>query len=101
MHPKIKKERNLLKKKTNKTDGDFSGGPAVKISPSSAGGAGSIPGFGAKIPHASQTRNQNIKQKQYCNKFNKDLKRNTEKDTTKKENCRPISSIYIDAKILN
>ena len=35
---------------------------------------GSIPGQGAKIPHASQPKNQNIKQKQYCNKFNKDLK---------------------------
>ena len=77
---------NLLNKQTNKQkiDGDFSGGPAVKISPSSPGGVGSIPGRGAKIPHASQTRNQNIKQKQYSNKFNKDLKKNTEKDTTKK-----------------
>ena len=46
----------------------------VKTSPSSAGGAGSIPGRGAKIPHASQPKNQNIKQKQYCNKFNKDFK---------------------------
>ena len=45
----------------------------VKISPSSAAGAGSIPGQ-TKIPHASRPTNQNIKQKQYCNKFNKDLK---------------------------
>ena len=28
----------------------------------------------AKIPHALQPRNQNIKQKQFCNKFNKDFK---------------------------
>ena len=42
--------------------------------PSNAGGAGSIPGRGAKVPHASQPKNQNIKQKQYCNKFHKDLK---------------------------
>ena len=35
---------------------------------------GSIPGQGAKIPHASWPKNQNIKQKQYCNKFNKDFK---------------------------
>ena len=30
---------------------------------------------GAKIPHASRPKNQNIKQKQYCNKFNKDFKK--------------------------
>ena len=30
---------------------DFPGGPVVKTSPSNAGGAGSIPGPGAKIPH--------------------------------------------------
>ena len=29
---------------------DFPGGPVVKTSPSNAGGAGSIPGRGAKIP---------------------------------------------------
>ena len=33
--------------------GDFPGGPVVKTSPSHAGGVGSIPGRGAKIPHAS------------------------------------------------
>ena len=38
------------------------------------GNAGLIPGEGIKIPHASQPENQNIKQKQYCNKFNKDFK---------------------------
>ena len=46
----------------------------VKALSSSAGGAGLIPGREAKIPHASQPKNQNIKQKQYCNKFNSDLK---------------------------
>ena len=46
----------------------------VKTSPSNAGGADSIPGRGAEIPHASRPKNQNIKQKQYCNKFNKDFK---------------------------
>ena len=34
-----------------------------------------MPGWRAKIPHASQPKNQNIKQKQYCNKFNEDLKK--------------------------
>ena len=37
-----------------------------KTSPSNAGAAGSIPGWGAKIPHASWPKNQNIQQKQYC-----------------------------------
>ena len=46
----------------------------VKASPSSAWGAGSVPGQGAKIPHASRPKKQNIKQEQYCNKLNKDFK---------------------------
>ena len=46
----------------------------VKTLLSNAGGAGSIPGQGAKIPHASRPKYQNIKQKQYCNKFSKDFK---------------------------
>ena len=32
---------------------------------------GGIPGWEAKIPHALGSKN--IKQKQYCNKFNKDF----------------------------
>ena len=36
------------------------------------GGVGSIPGRNAKIPHASRPKIQNMKQKQYCNKFNED-----------------------------
>ena len=35
---------------------DFPGGPVVKTLPSNAGGAGSIPGQGAEIPHASGPR---------------------------------------------
>jgi len=46
--------------------------------PSNAEGVGSIPGQGAEIPHASQPKNikkkRKEKQKQYCNKFNKDFK---------------------------
>ena len=52
----------------------FPDGPVVKTSPSKAGGASLIPGQRIKIPTASQPKNQNIKQKQYCNKFNKDFK---------------------------
>ena len=35
---------------------DFPGGPVVMTSPSKAGGVGSIPGEGPKIPHASQPK---------------------------------------------
>ena len=74
MQPKI----NKIKKKKR----DFPGSPVVKTSPSNAGGVDVIPGWGAEIPHALQPKNQNIKQKQYCNKFNKDFK----KWTTSKKN---------------
>ena len=56
----------------NKTEGLF-GSPVVKISPSNTESAGLIPGQGAKIPHASRPKHQNIKQKQYYNKFNKGI----------------------------
>ena len=46
----------------------------VETLPSNAGGLGSIPGQGVKIPDASWPGNQNIKQKQCCNKFNKGFK---------------------------
>ena len=70
---------------------DFPVGPVVKTSPSNAGGAGLIPGLGAEIPHALQPKYQNIKQKQYCNKFNKDLKKRANfflKKTAKKHFMR-------------
>ena len=46
----------------------------VKTLHSNAGGMSSIPGRGAKILHDSRPKNQNIKEKQCCNKFNKDFK---------------------------
>ena len=64
---------------------DFPGGPVVKTLPSNAGGAGLIPGWGAKIPRASWPKNQNIKQKQYCNKFNKDFKNGPHQKNLKKK----------------
>ena len=48
--------------------------PVVKTLPSNAGGAGSTPGLGTKIPHRSGPKNQDLKQKQCWNKFNKDFK---------------------------
>ena len=69
--------KNTYEKKLNiKAQGrDFPGRPVVKTSPSIVGGAGWISGQGAKILRALWPKNQNIKQKQYCNKFNKDFKK--------------------------
>ena len=41
------------------------GSPVVKTLPPNAGGVGSIPGWAAKVPHASRPENQNMKQKHY------------------------------------
>ena len=43
-------------KMLKKITGDFPGGPVVKTLPSTSGSAGSIPGQGAKLLHASQPR---------------------------------------------
>ena len=51
----------------------FPGILVVGTSLSNAGGTGSIPGRGAKIPHALQPKNKDMKQKQYYNKFKKRL----------------------------
>ena len=64
---------------------DSPGGPAVETSSSSAGGAGLIPGQGARIPHASQPKTQNMKQKQYFNKFCKDFKKSSHQLKKKKK----------------
>ena len=63
---------------------DFPCGPVVNTSPSNTGGAVSIPGHRAKILHALQPKSQNIKQKQYYNKFNKDFKTGPHKKKNKK-----------------
>ena len=63
---------------TQKSEGDFPGSAVVKISPSNAGDASWIPVEGAKIPCAPWPENQNVKQKQYYNKFNKDFKKVSE-----------------------
>ena len=46
---------------------------------------------GAKIPHASQPKNQNTKQKQYCNKFNKDFENGPHQKIIKFKNLREES----------
>ena len=58
----------------------------VKTSPSKAEDAGLLPGWGTKIPHALWSESQNIKQKEYCSKFNKNKKSFTlKKKSLKKE----------------
>ena len=52
---------------------DFLGGPVVKTLPSNVQVVGLTPSQEAKITHTSQWKNQDIEQKQYCNKFNKDF----------------------------
>ena len=46
------------------THWDFDGHPEVETLPFNARGVGSSPGWGARIPHASWPKSQNIKQKQ-------------------------------------
>ena len=50
------------------------GTPVVKTSPSNAGSVDLIPAWGAEIPHTLWPKKQNVKQKQYCNRFNQDFK---------------------------
>ena len=70
----IHKQRHYFVNKGLSSQGyGFSLDPVVKTLPSNAEGAGSVSGRGAKNLPASQPKNQNIKHKQYCNKFNKDL----------------------------
>ena len=61
------------------------------------GCVGSIPGQGIKIPHASWPKNQSIKQKQDCYKFNKDFKNNPhQKKIEKKKKAAYIEVIQLD-----
>ena len=78
---------------------DFPGGLVVKTLPSNAGDMDLIPGRGAKIPHASGPKNQNIKQNQYCNKFNKAFKKMVhikKKNLKKKRQCPQSFKSHID-----
>ena len=70
---------------------DFSGGPAVKTSPPNAGGSSSNPVQGPKILHAlgaKRKQQTNMKQKQYCNKFNKVFKNGPHKQQQQPEQIK-------------
>ena len=77
-----------LYKLTARNRWHFPSDPVVKTSPSNAGIVGSAPHLGTKISHASCQKNQNIKQKQYCNKFNKDFKNSQKKKKEKEMGCK-------------
>lgn len=51
-----------------------------------------MPSWGANIPHVSWPKNQNMKQKQCCNKSDKDFKKNrprkNKKNLKKKEKTK-------------
>ena len=59
---------------------DFLRGPVVKTSSYNVADSDLIPGWEAKILHASWPTYQNIKQKQYYSKFNKDFKNGPQKE---------------------
>ena len=54
---------------------------------------GLIPGQGSKIPHAWQPKNQDIKQKKYCNKFIKTLKNDPYQKSFFKKICNTIKML--------
>ena len=80
----------------------------IKTLPSNAQDAGSIPGQGAKIPHASRPTNQ-IQNKQYSNKFHKDFKNGPKKNLKKlsgrqrsmQENRKNVGDTGISRKMIN
>ena len=55
------------------------------------GCVGLIPNRGAKIPPALWPKNQNIKQKQYCNKFRKDFKNGPHQKKKKKKSGEKLA----------
>jgi hypothetical protein len=80
---------NYLKNYFKKGLVDFHGGTMVETS-SSAGGVRSIPGQEVKIPQdptglVAKNPKKHNRQKQYCNKFNKQVKNGPHKKQLKKE----------------
>ena len=73
--PEYRKIEKIQQEQQKKAE-DFPGGLVVRTSPSNARGVSSIPGQGAKSPRASGPNppTSNMRQKQYCNKFNKNFK---------------------------
>ena len=66
----------------------------VTTSSSSSGDVSLISGWEAKIPHASQPKNSNIKRKQRCNKFNT-FKMVHIRKILKKKNKKPSENVVV------
>ena len=74
---------------------DYPGSPVVKTLPSNTGCVGSIPGQGAKILHVLWLKNENMKQKQYCIKFNKGSKKKKKREGCNNEGtCEKLRINY-------
>ena len=70
----------------------------VKTLPSNVGVVSSIPSQRPNIPHTSWPEIQSIKQKQYCNKFNKNFKNGPHFKKSKKKNtmCGPCGDLHLN-----
>ena len=64
------------------------GGPVVRTLPSAAGGVVSTPGWIPENPYVLWPKSQKIKQRQYCNRFNKEFKNGLY--THRKKNLKKI-----------
>ena len=60
-----------------------------------------FPGWGARIPYDSWPKHQNIKQKQYCNKCNKDFKNGPHQKKKKKKEKKIGTSLVVQWLRLN
>ena len=80
------------KKKKVKIQGTSLGVQWLRLCLPIQGVKGSVPGQKAKISHASQPKDQNIKQSSIVNKYNKDLKMVHIKKRKKKQNFTLLST---------
>ena len=69
--------------------------PVIKTLPSNAGNSGSKLDHGAKIPHASWSKNQNIKQKNIVTKLIKTSKKMVHIKKKKKKNLKSVKHLNI------
>ena len=84
--------RGEEKKKKVKIQGTSLGVQWLRLCLLIQGVKGSVPGQKAKISHASQPKDQNIKQSSIVNKYNKDLKMVHIKKRKKKQNFTLLST---------